>query len=527
MNKPEATMLNSKVDLKCSSIGGRGGWTRCVALVLVGTFPIVGSQGLVEAQDQNPPGQGTTNSTLEPGAARSANASTNSNGGNSVHTKDTLYFRNGDLLYGALQGIHPDRVVGWRHPDARDQIDFGAESISEIQLGPRPRPAFQPTNSCRVHLTNHDELEGNLVEFNSDKVVLESWYAGLIEIPRKRVQYLMPKPMQFPPVFEGIAGLEGWTIGRGSGPSPTTAGEWRYKNGALYAVQAASIARDVKLPEVACIQFDLAWKGMLYMAIALYTDYLHPVSLTAKENEPSFGGFYSLQLNNYTANLLPVTKHDPIRYLGQIAVPGFSQKNQAHVEIRVNKHKRSIALMADGVLLKQWIDTEGFIGQGTGMRFVHQGQGAVKLSNLRISEWDGQFDERPTNPPDSKFDLAKLQNGDRVTGTLQSIRENRMVFAPNEGPTLEVPVNRVKLVELAGMRAEFPRNDQANVRASFRGGGSVTFQLEKWDEQQVIGHSPNFGKVTFNPAAFERIQFLEASPKPTAGAAITINPEGV
>lgn len=457
-------------------------------------------------------------------AAKPEPAAESNTNSRSAHSKDTLFFRNGDLLYGALQGILPNKAVAWRHPDAQGQIDFITQSISEIQLGTRARHTFHAANSCRVHLTNHDELEGNLQQFDSEKIVLESWYAGTIEIPRKRIQYLMPKPTQFPPSFEGIAGLDGWTMGRGAGPAPTTTGEWRYKNGAFYAVQAASVARDVKLPEVASIQFDLAWKGMLYVAIALYTDYLHPVSLTAKETEPNFGGFYSLQLNNYTANLLPVTKHDPIRYLGQIAVPGFSQKNQVHLEIRVNKQKRSIALMADGVLLKQWIDTEGFVGQGTGMRFVHQGQGAIKLNNLRISEWDGQFEERPSNPPDSKFDLAKLQNGDRVIGVVQSIRDSKMVFTPTEGPALDVPINRVKLVELAGMRSEFPRNDQSNVRASFRGGGSVTFQLEKWDDQQVIGNSPNFGKAVFNPAAFERIQFLEPAPKSTASTETTPGP---
>ena len=30
--------------------------------------------------------------------------------------------------------------------------------------------------------------------------------------------------------------------------------------------------------------------------------------------------------------------------------------------------------------LKDWTDPDGFAGEGTAMRFVHQGQGAVKLS---------------------------------------------------------------------------------------------------------------------------------------------------
>ena len=37
--------------------------------------------------------------------------------------------------------------------------------------------------------------------------------------------------------------------------------------------------------------------------------------------------------------------------------------------------------------------------------------------------------------------------------------------------------------------------------------GTVTFQLERWDDQQVVGTSPNFGKVKFLPTAFTMIQF--------------------
>lgn len=474
-------------------------------MVLVG---IMMSTALVSRGQGAAAGDGKAVPAGEPKAQGDQSQSQSAVGVAAARARDTIFFRNGDFLYGALEGIDPTLGVFWAHPDSKEPIEFDGASLSEVQLGYRVKPQSRAAFPCRVHLTNRDELDGDLRLFDSDKLVLDTWYAGTLEIPRKRVQYLMPRPADQPPVFEGPSGLEGWTLGKVAA-GITNAGQWKFKGGAFYAVKSASIARDVKLPDVASIQFDIAWKGMLYMAIALYTDYLHPVSLTAKESEPDFGGFYSLQLNNYTANLLPVTKMDPLRYLGQTVVPGFGQKNEAHLEIRVSKPKRTIALMADGVLLKQWFDTEGFIGQGTGMRFVHQGQGAIRLSNLRVVNWDGQFEERPTNPPDSKMDLAKLQNGDRVVGQLQGIREGKMFFVPAEGVALEVPLVRVKLIEMAGQRIQPPKGDSPNVRATFRGGGALSFQLEKWGEDEAIGHSPNFGKAIFKSVAFERIQFLE------------------
>ncbi len=435
-----------------------------------------------------------------------------------LETKDTVVFRNGDLLYGTLRRIEADGSILWHHPDALEPIEFYPGAISEVQLGPRPQPDFSATNGCQVRLTNQDELEGNLVFFDAEKIVLETAYAGRIEIPRPHIQFLEPSPIDRVPAYVGPSGLEGWTHGKVAAAIPNS-GEWKYRNGAFYASRSASIARDLKLPDTASIQFDLTWKGLLYIAIALYTDYLQPINLTSRETEPNFGGFYSLQLYNYAADLKPVTKNDPLRSLGQTPVPTMIQKNKIHLEIRVNKAKKSVALLTDGILIKQWIDPEGFIGSGTSMRFVHQGQGSVKLGNLRIAEWDGQFEERPANLADTKQDTAKLLNGDKVLGHLESIRDGKVSFTLAAGDVLDIPFTRVKLLEMAGQKTVRAKEDPAEIHALFRRGGRVTLRLETWTEQEIVGVSPSFGRVTLRPAAFERIHFnLPPPPKPAADA---------
>jgi hypothetical protein len=45
------------------------------------------------------------------------------------------------------------------------------------------------------------------------------------------------------------------------------------------------------------------------------------------------------------------------------------------------------------------------------------------------------------------------------------------------------------------------------VRASFPGGESVSFLLEKWSDSEVTGASANFGPVAFNPRAIRFLQF--------------------
>jgi hypothetical protein len=419
-------------------------------------------------------------------------------------SRESLIFRNGDLLYGSLDSIDPESGIRWRHPDADGPIQFLPDDISEIHFPPRQRTAAVTPSTCRLQLSNNDELEGNVTVFDQDKAVLQTWYAGDITVPRKLIQSLVPVPAEGAVVYQGPTGFEGWTIGKVVS-ALGDAGQWKYKNGAFYATNAASIARKLDLPDVAIIEFDLAWKGLFQLAVALYTDYLQPINLANKDTEPEFGGFYSLQLNSFSANLLPVKKNDPLRYLGQISVPAFNQKNAAHIEIRASKAKRTITLLVDGQVLKQWIETEEFAGQGTGLRFVHQGQGKVKLSNLRISAWDGQMKEKPAVSPDAKLDLVRLRNGDKAAGQVESIQNGRIAVSSG-GTKLIIPLSRVKQVEFAGQKVERPGDDVGNIRAIFNRGGAVTFRLEKWEAGKALGTSPNFGKLAFDATAFSRVE---------------------
>ena len=130
-----------------------------------------------------------------------------------------------------------------------------------------------------------------------------------------------------------------------------------------------------------------------------------------------------------------------------------------------------------------------------------------------MTEWDGQFEEARTHPTDSKEDLAKLRNGDRVVGRIDRIQDGQMLVSTGKS-RLTVPLNRVKQIELAGAPSETNPSTQTDTRAWFRRGGSLTFQLERWTANGVEITSPNFGKATCSPAIFERIVFGPKAFKP-------------
>ena len=417
-----------------------------------------------------------------------------------------ILFRNGDLLTGQLESITPTNGLRWRHGDATAGIEFVLNAVAEVSLGASSPPAVTSPNYCFVRLTNGDELPGNLKALDEKQVVLETWYAGTLTLPRAKVAALRPAGLSPRAVFAGPDGLDGWTMGKALAGN-VTPGQWHFANGAFVATQPASIARDVKLPPSSSLEFDLAWQGSFALAIALYTDSLQPVRLAQTADEPPFGGFYSLQLNSYSTQLLLVRHKEAVAQLGMAVIPMLQQTNRARVAIKSNREQKSITLLLNGVVAKQWVEPEKFGGEGTGIRLVHQGQGPMRIANLRVTEWDGRLEETVAPlVPNVANDVGRLVNRDSVAGRLVEWKDGKFHFAVGD-KAIEVPLDRVAQVDFATDRGQPTPLRAGDVRVFFTGRGSLTFGLEHWTQQGVRANSPNFGSAEFAPAAFSRIVF--------------------
>jgi hypothetical protein len=423
-----------------------------------------------------------------------------------------LHFRNGDRLPGEPVLMSPDAGVRWARGDVAEPIDFKHEQVAEVEFFSPASPPPRGAGACRVRLRNGEVLDGDLVEYDSGRLLLETWHAGALTVPKTRLETLIPLGLGATQVYQGPSGLDGWTLGK-LNVTNVASGQWSFRNGAFYAGRSASIARDLELPDVCALRFDLAWKGNLHLAVALFTDYLHPVSLATKEKEPDFGGFYSLQLNTYYANILPVRQFEPLRYLGSAPVPVFTHKSRCEVELRVNKSQRVFALLVDGALVKQWTDPEEFAGRGTGVRFVHQGQGQIRLANIRVLTWDGSFDE-PLEPAGTNAapvlpltsDRIHLRNGDRIDGSLETIRDAKALVVTGQ-TRLSIPLNRFRRVELGRLDPLSPAAAAGLARLELTGGGQLSLRLHRWTPDFLEGDHAYFGPLKIRSASVERIVF--------------------
>jgi hypothetical protein len=205
--------------------------------------------------------------------------------------------------------------------------------------------------------------------------------------------------------------------------------------------------------------------------------------------------------------------------LGQTQIPDMFRRNKMHFEIRCNKEDATISLFADGKFIQRWKDPNqgGFVAKGGGIVFFSQVEArSLRLSNIRVTEWDGRFEpESMTNtPPD--LDVVFLANRDKVFGKVLALEETKATVETKQ-TKLDIPLERVTQIRFA--KADSETNTLPHeVRASFPGGESVVFKLDQWDASAVKGTSRTFGALTFDPKNIRQMKFnLNRAPADPGG----------
>jgi hypothetical protein len=300
-------------------------------------------------------------------------------------------------------------------------------------------------------------------------------------------------------LYEGPTGLDGWTVGRmGSRRS------WTFRDGALIGSNYGTIGRDMKLPDLSSIAFDAVIRGNNQFSIAIYSDRAN-----------NFGNCYMIQLSQGYTEMQRYSTNGGSNDLGSTQLQNILRHDTAHIEIRTNKEKKSIWLMIDGKMVKEWTDPAEFNGGGGNVLFSCQPGTAVKISNIKVTKWDGKFDDTSATADKSTNDSVELANDDKVTGHLISIEDGKAKFS-SAYADLNIPLERVEEVDMAAAQATQAPQSPADVRATFAEGGTVTMQLTQWDDKSCAATSANFTKANFNPVAFSRILFnLTSQPQPS------------
>lgn len=428
---------------------------------------------------------------------------------------DLLEMRNGDMLRGQFIDMTKGGQCRWNRNDISDTMVFPIDQIAKIHLGAESdEPETHPA-AWRIYLANADVWEGRRLALTNQRLEFESPNAGPLSIPRAWLRVLLPLDEGKPPLFVGFREPEKWTFGEVTAQGIQSS-VWKYRNDAFYAFQAASLARDIELPPEARIRLHLAWKDTLSLAIGLYTDSLQPINLPNKEQEPPFCTFYSLALVSQGAVLRAINQTEPIRLLGQTILPDLDRKPSLRVEILVSKSQNAIQLVLDGRLVKTWIDEKGFAGEGTGIRFVHQGRGSVRISNFEVRPWNGQLQPQPdlNTPPNN--DLLLLRNNQALRGEVTRL-DHQQITLQRGVQQQSFPIEQIRMIQLRRQEPEPPADQSPIARVEFHNTDRITLLWQSGDRSRLTGFAPGVGPVSFSTAPVETLTLM--SPQPTQSPA--------
>lgn len=428
-------------------------------------------------------------------------------------TQSVIRFANNDVLFGFPETITPQHVV-WNSPLLEKPAAFMLDKVLEVSLSPA-LPENKADHAATVTLTNGDSIRGQLASVTDTAVSLDTCFAGRMSFNRPMVSGLkIEEHTDF--LYRGPSGLDGW---HQTAKNPA----WTYKNSAFRSSGEGGIAHGDLLPEECSVSFNATWKGdAIRLRVILFSN--DPTT----EN-PDSGYDFSFMRGNVTARNCKTEG-----YLGSAQSQALMQNDRVHVEIRTSMKTNRIALFIDGRIVEVWNDPE--VGQapfGRGIHFISGGPQPMRISDIRVTRWDGvveqmpeprpgfrprlgfadfEEDEKPEpeskSAPEARMELA---NGDSLAGEVSSI-ENGTITVRSLLGDIRLPVARLRTVLLKPVEMESAKRYNGDIRAWFPDGGSIVFRLESSGNGTLTGSSQNFGTATFKTAAFSRIEFNIYSP---------------
>ena len=388
---------------------------------------------------------------------------------------DMLRFLNGDQLHGQYDGIAEGPSVVWKRDDVAGEVRFDYEDLRQIVLR-GGRPAKSLAGYSHVGTVNGDRLPGTIRSLDSKRILLDTEFAGTLEIPREDVGLLAPNPLGGRVLYHGPFAEREWSMisyehpdglpdkaDAKDGEENEAAPRWKLSGSAWYYQNermGTALARKSGMPDRAILQFDLAWKDRLSMAIAFHSDFKHPkvdeedeeeVKAANRPGQPAslpglFGHSYVLHLySNYVMLYRTTFDESGKPRLDRVQTNNsqvrLGDSGNARVELRCNRTTGQIILFIDGEFVVQWSElggdvpgATGYWGKGDGFGFAVQAENSpVRISEIVVAEWNGMPDAaRSLQVEDS--DIVLLANGtDRFSGKVTEVEDGNLKLESRYG----------------------------------------------------------------------------------------------
>jgi hypothetical protein len=423
----------------------------------------------------------------------------------------TVRFMNGDQLSGNAISLNLDTLT-WHSDLLTNQAHFKLNQIKDLELPSKINESAQNAGHQAVlELTNGDSVKGMLVGLNDKEIRLKTWFAGEMVFSRFNVKSVdITRASKI--IYRGPTGIDDWKV-LGDEKS------WVYANSEFTSKATGAIARNFDFPDEMEIGYNLAWKGIFKSKVILFTSDI---------TTPNPQSGYEIYIQGSSTRIRRLSDSN---YLRIIANPSRMQPTEnARIEIRMSQRTKKIHIFINDVLQSTFLDDEMNKMNGKGLTFTSDPNYETKLSEIQISEWDGNVDEsnddeaefrelgfnrmnfhrgmpvQPQKPKELKDGRMMLANGDTLEGEVLGI-DNEMIKIKTPFTEVIFPVHRIKNLALKKSDYSEAIRRKGDVRGHLADGSILVFELKDVIDGKIIGLSQNFGNAQFDQSAFKRIEF--------------------
>lgn len=363
------------------------------------------------------------------------------------------------------------------------KVEFAEDFAEEDEVGEAP--------GARLELTNGDVLPVESISMGMDgALILESPAMGRVEIARGRISSLQLGIHPQKVIYSGTSSLEGWTAGDRGGNG------WEVEDDTFKAESAATIMRDVDLPEKFIVRFSMEWAAQPNFQLR-FADPLQKDETGVNRYHIGLGGgglgiFREMEGSREVKPIMVSNR----------ASTGFPG-NRLDVEVRMDRSRGVIHMYEDGVLAGRYSDPMGNIPVGSGISLVSKSprQSGIRIDRLEVLAWEDRADRhRSEERGDPGKDSMIGRFGERFSGRLEEIREEGgekvFVFQTDlmEQPLL-LPEGEVSTVYFADKGSEGKIPELGGFVLRMRGGGSIGVKSCTFGEEMVEAMHPLLGKI--------------------------------
>ena len=409
---------------------------------------------------------------------------------------DLLQFLDGSALHGQITAMNTNAGVRLENPNAVEPIAFKPNHVDFIRFSnAEALPTSAESGNCNFRFFNGDEVFGVLNSLNDQQLEITAWFGSVLKIPREAVQSITFLSRGYRVVYEGPTDINGWSVNGMAGG----ASNWWYRDGSFFGA-SGTLGRKFDLTNSCTVEFDLTSKATYQnLMLSLFTDSIDRLDFGNDGYIFTFSAD-NAQLRRAQRGVSPID-------MGNAILSHPDSKDRVHITIHANREDGSITLMADNKVAKRWKDSNGFAGKGTGLLFENIGGGQpVRISNLRISSWQGRF-EPDTNPLiQTNADSVLFANRDRAQGKITSFQDGKVALTTGTNH-LNVAMERVRQITFAPTPNAHEQRGPWEVRAFFLRGGMISFRLANWDKDKVSGESTIFGPLSFQTQTVREMEF--------------------